>query len=134
MRKTKCQFCEDYQLSKELENRLIHHEYFAAMVVISKLDGHERGRITHRPRELVYCPTCGQRLLRTEETQDNKLKPCPNPKCKSDLITISVINDSLGDKKYRVYCCKCKASTRWSTTEAKAIAKWNKRTTEESNG
>ena len=131
MRKKKCKFCEDYQLSKELQNRLIHHEYFAAMVVISKIDGHERARITHRPRELVYCPTCGQQLLRTEEKQNNELKPCPNLKCKSDMVTISVINDSLGKKKYRVYCRKYKASTRWATTESKAIAAWNKRVMEE---
>jgi len=126
MREKKCEFCEDYQLSKELQNRLIHHDYFAAMVVISMVDGHERARMTHRPRELVYCPTCGQRLLR-EETQNNELKPCPNPKCKSDLIDISVISDSLGVKKFRAYCCTCKNSTRWQTSETKAISAWNKR-------
>jgi hypothetical protein len=59
---SECVFCTDYKFHKENRNLLIHYDYFAAMVIKSIIDGREKGRLTLKPRKLVYCPSCGKKL------------------------------------------------------------------------
>lgn len=67
-----CRFCDDYWSFKE-ENKVrekitkgtkisLTHRYKACLVEEIYKNGISAGKITWRPRNLYYCPTCGREL------------------------------------------------------------------------
>lgn len=59
-----CEFCETYETAKELEKESgIKNNYYAVLRERSVVNGREKGELNHRPIKLVYCPSCGKKLV-----------------------------------------------------------------------
>lgn len=62
-----CKFCDAYRLARHFAKKMKKENDINTYLSVRLYENHVRNRQTkathtHRPMQLVYCPTCGKRL------------------------------------------------------------------------